>query len=97
MISIVSKDRGDCPVVICDHCGKPIQDARDGNAEWAMGLYPLPVRFTHKRCCHPFESLHGGGGQWLTADLDVWLVYLLNGLRFDRKTAEAKAALLDRI
>jgi len=27
-----------CPVVVCDHCGQQITDARDGNYQWRMGL-----------------------------------------------------------
>ena len=41
------------PVVICDACGEPIGDARDGNYQWQAPLDPGLSRkfvfFTYKR------------------------------------------------
>lgn len=48
------------PIVVCDHCGKSITDALDGNCEWA-GTPPtlgnrLALYVLHKHCSEAFEQ-----------------------------------------
>lgn len=70
------------PRVFCDHCGQPIDDVRDGNAEWKEDT--RIVYYTHKHCCAHFEELHGGRAQWLTDELADHLGYLCHNTRFDK-------------
>ena len=64
-------DKGEwCPVVVCDHCGERITDARQGNYQWQHD--GETVVFTHKKCCRDYESAHGGRQAWLWADI-TWL------------------------
>jgi hypothetical protein len=79
-----------CPRVVCDFCGLPIDDAKQGNAEWQAA--DPTVRYTHKRCCYAFEQSHGGRAVWLTDDLTSHLGYLCHNTRFDRAAFEEAAA-----
>jgi hypothetical protein len=45
------------PVIVCDHCGKEIENARHGNVVWNQdqpGEYK-DVAFTHKQCDRAFD------------------------------------------
>lgn len=86
------------PVVVCDHCRKVIEDARDGNAMWVWkseeGAFST-MAYTHKACCHDFEQQ--SKEHWAASDLDVSMLYLSNNLAMDDKAwanAEAKARAL---
>lgn len=65
MIKIVVVNQYSCPKIFCDWCQEEIESAAEGNYEWIAGIktsagweYPdtSEIYFTHKRCCHPFES-----------------------------------------
>ena len=44
------------PVIVCDHCERPITDAKDGNTVWRKSLHSraseqfIPIYHTHKYC-----------------------------------------------
>jgi hypothetical protein len=73
------------PVVICDQCGEPIDDARDGNYQWQAPLDPGMSRkfvfFTHKGCSYDFEQARGGGGAWYAMELTELLPHVAIGLK----------------
>jgi hypothetical protein len=84
------------PVVYCDVCDQSIQDAGDGNVQWIANdshgrtQRTAPLFFTHKRCCTTFDRQHAAEGGVGAEDLDTWLVYLSNSLKFgERQRAEA--------
>jgi len=88
---------GVAPVIVCDQCGKPIRDARDGNYQWQAGdadpdpdLDPdraaeAPARrfafFTHKSCSGAFEQARGGAAEWYAMELSDLLPALAARLR----------------
>jgi len=88
----------DVPVILCDHCGKEIADAREGNYQWKM----LPdgrsadrqLFFTHKRCCHAFEQANRGDFHWAAMELQCLPIYLGNNLKLDWESAKKKADML---
>ncbi len=58
MSLIIDTVKGLCyPRIICDQCGEPIKDAKEGNYQWRMDLpSPQKIYFTHKgMCCFAFE------------------------------------------
>ncbi len=76
------------PVVLCDHCGEPIGDARDGNYHWqadeaAFGDGPSRrfAFYTHKSCCGAFEHERGGAASWFAMELADLLPALAASLR----------------
>ena len=78
-----------CLVVVCDHCGEAIADARDGNCQWKMSLKNTDVGsqafFTHQHCCHPFEQAHPEECfLWGAIELDCLLFDLGDSLCVDR-------------
>jgi hypothetical protein len=89
-LRIVSRRGRDCPTVFCDHCGRRIRDARDGNYQWRPG--DGTPYFTHKGCCRAFEAARGG--HWCAADLQCLPIYLGNGLKLKWRQARRAAALL---
>ena len=92
---LVIRDDGDIfrPIPVCDYCNEDITDVEDGNYQWPMRDVPggdMPIYFTHKRCCHPFEQTHRlVGGPWGAEELKFLLVYLANNTRFSWKKAGA--------
>ena len=91
----IRREQGrDCPIVICDHCGKPITDARNGNCEWPVG--GGPVSFTHKACCHAFDETHGGRKNWGYFELSYFSLYLDTNLHVDRKKQRERVLLSER-
>jgi len=80
---------GAAPVLLCDECGDPIADARDGNYQWlaeteaGTGTVRRYAFFTHKRCSHPFEQARGGAAAWYAMELADLVPSLLAGLRID--------------
>ena len=73
------------PLILCDQCGEPIRDARDGNYQWqADGDGPGGRRFaffTHKACCDAFEAGRGGAAAWFAMELNDLLPRLAASLR----------------
>ncbi len=83
-------DTGDgflTPLVLCDECGEPIRDARDGNYQWQAdgdGSGTGGRRFaffTHKACCDAFERGRGGAAAWYAMELSDLLPRLAASLR----------------
>ena len=87
------------PVIICDHCGKEIDEAKQGNYQWDVAQVDKPqggqVYFTHKACCRAFEALTPG--RWSWTELDCLPVFLANNLKVNWKEAREKAAVLASI
>ena len=85
------------PVVVCDGCGEPIADARDGNYQWQApvdpGLSRKFVFFTHKWCAHGFEQARGGSGAWYAMELTELLPHVARGLDIDWDEATRYAGL----
>jgi hypothetical protein len=85
------------PVVICDQCGEPIADARDGNYQWQAPLDPGMSRkfvfFTHKQCAHAFEQARGGSGAWYAMELTELLPHVASGLKVNWDEATRYAGL----
>jgi hypothetical protein len=86
------------PVVFCDHCGREITEASDGNYQWRMprtgGEGPAQIYFTHKGCCHAFE---GDDSDWGAMDLECLLVFLANNLRVNWEKAVTTAKIIASI
>lgn len=107
MLRIVHR-KGLCyPTIVCDWCGRPIDDAKNGNYEWqvdddghskavrAQNRSGEPVIgevfFTHKHCCHPFETTNNSEGHWMAMELACLLIYLENNIKLDRRRAKELA------
>ena len=95
-------DNRSCPVVVCDHCGTQVADARDGNCQWRMGLNDTDfggrVYFTHKGCCQAFEDARPEDGfLWYAAELECFHVCLGNNLALDWERARRRADTLGSI
>jgi hypothetical protein len=60
-------------VVVCDHCGREIAEAREGILRWKLSPAavgpPKLAYFTHRTCGVPFERDHPEP-PWGTAELD---------------------------
>ena len=99
-LKIETSDFGAAPVVLCDHCGEPIADARDGNYQWLAETEAGAVRhfvfFTHKRCCHAFEQGRGGAAAWYAMELVDLLSYLAQTLGPSRDAAQSRSDLMGR-
>ncbi len=99
---VIKKDMA-CPVIICDHCGKEITDAKDGNCIWQEVSTPkgraIDGRhyYTHKKCNRMFMQQNGDPARWCSNDLDTHLIYLLNNLKWNPKDASRKALFLDQV
>ena len=97
-LKIEHTDWGVTPVVICDQCGEPIRDARDGNYQWQApvdpGLSRKFVFFTHKSCAHTFEQARGGSGAWYAMELTELLPHVARGLNINWDEAIRYAGLV---
>jgi hypothetical protein len=99
-ITIDLMKSGAVPVVICDVCGKPIHPKKKdapGTVYWSVenkiGARAPEIVFVHSECVTaPLDVRYHE-----SADLDVWLLWLFNNTVADRKGAEARARLLDRV
>lgn len=76
------------PVILCDYCGEPIADARDGNYHWQADEAAFGDErsrrftfFTHKACCGVFELERGGAASWFAMELADLLPALAASLR----------------
>jgi hypothetical protein len=89
----------DRPVVVCDHCGEQIEDAKDGNYQYRIderGFPHGPLYFTHKECCLAFEAADPERGVWSATELDYLPLYLVNNLKVDLKETEARDRLFSQ-
>lgn len=57
--------------IVCDHCGKVIEKASEGNVEWDISASSewSEVFFIHKRCSASFESALGQNARTASIDL----------------------------
>jgi hypothetical protein len=87
---------GSCcgPVVVCDHCGQEIEDAREGNycagGEVADGFHGDRAYFTHKRCHGAFEQADPDIF-YMTWELEWFLPYLAYNLGLNWEEARRAA------
>lgn len=95
MLKIVNEQGKDKPVITCDWCQERIDDARKGNYQWHMGPHgPLDghLYFTHKTCCHAFEtSNQSDDWTWGAIELEMLPVFLAHNLRLSQKHARETA------
>jgi hypothetical protein len=88
------------PQIFCDHCGKIIENAREGNYQWRLD-YPMQdgetphLFFTHKACCDAFETAQGGS--WAAIGLEALPFFLAHNLHVPWKTARAHAHMMSRL
>jgi hypothetical protein len=91
---IIERGRLSVPAIICDHCGKEIKTAADGNYHWRPRTSKQGERsavfFTHKACCHAFDRSHPSGGADAMG-LDDLLAFLANNLSWDSASAMVRA------
>jgi hypothetical protein len=91
------------PLVVCDHCGQEIADAREGNYQWRTTPEGRPINgevyFTHKRCCAAFEWLHAGqpAWHWAWTELCCLPIYLGVNLQLDWREARELAQRLSQL
>ena len=90
-LRIVSVGARDFPRVFCDWCEEGITEAGDGNYQWPIG--GGQVYYTHKRCCHAFESAMPDVA-WGAMGLECLPVYLGGGLNVKWPEARKTAAFL---
>jgi hypothetical protein len=97
------------PVIVCDHCGKPITDAKDGNTVWRESRFSrneeqfIPIYHTHKLCNWTFMHRRfpepaDGGWLWMSHDLPHDLPHdlfmLLLNVEYDAVAAKHTARLM---
>jgi len=90
-----NSDGQSCSVLMCDHCNTKINSAKDGVAAYRSGFAVNSVRdvkFYHRRCDHEVRLASGEVSSW--ENLDVFLVYLVNGLNIDWEGVQERAAAL---
>jgi hypothetical protein len=91
------------PTIVCDHCGKTIDKAQEGNYQWshATGVdkgQTAPMYFTHKACCHDFEQAHGvRRWEWGAIGLEALPAFLATNLHIPWSQATAKARQMSRL
>jgi len=89
----------DKPVVVCDHCGAPIDGTRPGHFSWRYEPDGTPVGevcFTHQDCTIAFTE-RSGHPLWCSKDRECLPVYVLQGLGVDWNDAEKKVRWLDSL
>ena len=107
MLRVVGKRGLCCPVITCDWCGRPIEDARQGNYEWVFGpegdstaytarmasgeTLTAEVFFTHKRCCHAFEMANNRGSGVLWGAFGLECLPVYLGANLALRWREARA------
>ena len=81
------------PACICDHCGREILAASDGNYMW-KDKGDGTIYFTHKKCCRSFET--DGDTQtrvygWMAIGLECLPVYMARNLFINWEEAKVIA------
>jgi hypothetical protein len=100
MIESKKRDQLVGPVAVCDHCGEEITDATQGSCVWQESLDSErriigTFYFVHYDCDTDFERLRADKDKtWCSTELDVWLAYLNNNVKWNREKAREKAALM---
>jgi hypothetical protein len=101
----IRPDDGAYSVIVCDHCGEPITDAKDGNAVWRESSHPrrkeqfIPIQHTHKRCNwlfmhRRFPEPDDGSWMWMSHELTHDLFMLLLNVEFNLPDAERQARMM---
>jgi hypothetical protein len=82
------------PVVICDHCGKRIEDAKQGQYLWDVEKRDengaMPIYFVHKGCDRLFDPTHSLAWD----ELDTLPILLGNNTQLNWKQAREHIKLL---
>ena len=86
MLTIKYIDGRACPFVYCDACGERIKQCDDGVAQLFSDGH---VRFVHRATRCDDHSDNAG-----CYELDVFLAYLLQNIRYHARTAKYRADLL---
>jgi hypothetical protein len=88
-------------VVVCAHCGKQIENARQGNYQWRMrdGCRGTggQLFFTHKQCCRAFQTANTGPFTWAWTELCCLPIFLGNNLGLDWEGAKDTARMFASI
>ena len=84
------------PKILCDHCGKMITTAEDGNYQWSNAAgteegQTTALFFTHKACCDAFEHTRGDSYTWSAIDLECLPYFLAENLQVSWQEARSKA------
>lgn len=91
MIEIRNIDDLAAPTVICDHCGKPIHDARHGVYLWHPEFEEgasMRVYFAHEGRCHDaLEEAHDAIAWMPLNEFPVHLSYNIDVAWGDKETA----------
>jgi hypothetical protein len=93
------------PVIVCDHCGKRILDAKDGNTVWRESFRSretnrfIPIHHTHKGCNwffmnRRFPEPPDNSWCWMSHDLPHDLFMLLLNVEFNQAAAKRQAHLM---
>jgi hypothetical protein len=100
-LQIKLEEGRDRPVIVCDHCGEEITDARDGNYQWKVSAEGDRAEghlyFTHKGCCRAFEAANRGDHDWYAMELACLPIFLGNNLNLNWVEAKKQAAVLASI
>ena len=86
------------PRLLCDHCGTVIRTATDGKYQWSEAMLEddtaTAMFFTHKECCHTFDTAQSQEHLVGANDLDHFMVFLSNNVGLDWEKATKAAALI---
>jgi hypothetical protein len=79
------------PIIVCDHCHERIRN-KDGNVYWRHDdQHPAALDgpyFLHKRCSVSWEHERTSEEMWLTAELEVWLIWALENAGYNVEKAK---------
>jgi hypothetical protein len=86
-------------VIVCDHCGKRIEDAKDGNTVWRESAMSrrtaqfIPIYHTHKLCNWEFMNCRfpepsDCNWTWMSHELQHDLFMLLLNVEFNRRDTD---------
>lgn len=96
-IMVKIRDNLSCPVVLCDHCGQMIEQAKHGNTEWVPPEdgSTAELFFTHKWCSRLFR--HTRPAVICSGELIWFPVYLVRNLEMDFAEAEERTDEISRL
>jgi hypothetical protein len=91
MITMVrTKDDVDKPTILCDVCGKAITTTEDAAVAWSDPP-KVALVFWHTECGGGYDDVKHG----CDVNMGVFLLWLEQNTRFNRKDAETQARLLN--
>lgn len=100
-IKILTIDDLSGPFVFCDHCGKQITTAADGNCEWRRMMNgsnsAQEQYFTHKACSDGFRAAHPEPQEWtwVCMELTYYPLRLTSNLEIDVNRALETLGLME--